>query len=57
MSDTKLSPKTACFNLDTLSLNEQMPVINLYIEEEKVSQNEHIVVFKKQKKSSSEELF
>lgn len=57
MSDTKLSPKTACMHLDTLSLNEQMPVINLYIEEEKVSQNEHIVVFKKEKKKSSLELF
>lgn len=57
MSQIKLSPTHSGMHLDTLSLNVNMPVINLYIEEEKVSQNENIIVFKKQKKSSSEELF
>lgn len=57
MSDTKLSPKTACMHLDTLQLPQLLPNVNLYIEEEKRTQKSPITIFKPKVKSNSNELF
>ena len=57
MTTTKLSPKCSCMHIDTLSLNEPLPAIDLIIEPEKASPNVPIKIYKRPTKSDTLSLF